>query len=500
VERVRWCLVLLLVASLAGAAGGPTSAAVPGKNGRIAFASLRDGNYELYAMQADATDVTRLTRNPAADIHPAWSPGGRHLAFTSDRSGSPDIHVLTSDGSGVVRLTTSDGADFGPSWAPDATRIAFTSNRDGDNEIYVMNADGTAQTRLTNALGSDENPAWSPDGKTLAFASTRAGGFSIHAMDPDGSNQRRLTIGGGPNVSPSWSPDGKQIAFASNRDGNYEIYVMNADGTGQRRLTRNLAADLDPSWSPDGKQIAFTSTRDVTYEIYVMNADGTDQTRLTTNEVEDTTASWESIPIPPPVVAKASMRARWRESSLVGALELEGDVATPVSVDLALKQGARVRLARTLELQAGSFTRAIPLPRGLLPGPYVLEVTPLVSSSAFSPQSVELTLGSPAEGVVRSAHTSTHPGGVPLTRFPRGTPIVFAHFSLAAMPRRGRVLTVSWYRPGGKLAGPKRRKAASRLVVAYVGGRNGAPLPTGRWRAVLRAGPTIVKQLSFRIG
>jgi dipeptidyl aminopeptidase/acylaminoacyl peptidase len=500
VEGVRWYLVALLIASLAGASATPIGAAVPGNNGRIAFASLRDGNYELYSMQPDATDVTRLTRNPAADIHPAWSPDGRRIAFASDRAGNPDIHVLEADGSGVARLTTSNGADFAPSWAPDATRIAFISNRDGNDEIYVMSVDGTAQTRLTTAPGNDENPAWSPDGKTLAFASTRTGAFSIYAMNADGSNQRRLTLGAGPDVSPSWSPDGQRIAFASNRDGNYEIYVMNADGTGQRRLTRNLAADLDPSWSPDGKQIAFTSTRDVTYEIYVMSADGTDQTRLTTNEVEDTTASWESIPIPPPVVANASFRARWRESVLTGALELKGDVPMPVSVDIALTQGTRLRLTRKLELPAGSFTRAIRLPSNLPPGPYVLDVTPGTSSQAYSPQSVRLELRAPTEGVVRSAHASTHPGGVPLNRFPNGTAIVFAHFSFAAMPRPGRVLTVSWYRPGGKLAGPQRRKAASRLIVAYVGGRNGAPLPRGVWHTVLRAGPTVVKRVSFRVG
>jgi hypothetical protein len=92
------------------------------------------------------------------------------------------------------------------------------------------------------------------------------------------------------------------------------------------------------------------------------------------------------------------------------------------------------------------------------------------------------------------------PGGVPLLRFPPRTSIVFAQFSFAALPRPGAPLTVSWYRPGGKLAGLPRRKPASSPVVAFVGGRNGAPLPRGAWQCVLRAGKVVVKRLRFRVG
>jgi Tol biopolymer transport system component len=499
VRALRWCGVAFLAVSLGGASASATNAAFPGRNGLIAFSSLRDGNYELYSMQPDASHQTRLTQNPAADIDPAWSPDGTRIAFTSDRDRNPEIDVMNADGSGVVQLTASPGFNVDPSWSPDGKRIAFTSNRAGNDDIYVMNADGSGQTQLTVDPATDDTAAWSPDGTTIAFASARSGSSSIYVMAADGSNVRRLTSGPGSDVSPAWSPDGKRIAFASDRDGNYEIYVMNADGTEPTRLTRNFAADLDPAWSPDGKAIAFTSARDGNYEIYAMADDGSGQTRLTTNEIEDTTADWQSLPIPPPVVGEAHFSARWRESALLGSLVVTGNIGAAVSVDLSLQAGGVQRLAAKLDLPAGPFTQAIKLPKSLVPGAYELAVTP-APGAPFSPQTVDLTLTSPPEGVVNQAYTSTNPGGVPVRHFPPRTQTVFAQFRFVARPRAGRVLTVSWYKPNGQRAGPPVRKPSSALVVSYVSGRQGRALPRGTWRSVLRAGRTVVKRLTFRVG
>ena len=496
---LKWCAVVLVAASAGGASAPSTHAAFPGRNGLIAFSSLRDGNYELYTMQSDASAQTRVTRDPAADIDPAWSPDGTTIAFTSDRDGNPEIYLIAPDGTGLKQLTQTTAFNFDPTWSPDGRRIAFTSSRDGSDEIWSMSADGSDQRRLTAGPGNDENPAWSPDGTTIAFASTRDGGSSIYTMGADGASPRRLTSGPGSDVSPSWSPDGKRIAFASDRDGNYEIYVMNADGTEQTRLTRNFAADLDPVWSPDGKAIAFTSARDANYEIYAMNADGSGQTRLTTNEVEDTTADWQSLPIPPPVLAGARFTARWRESALVGSLVVSGTVTAPVRVDLVLSQAGVQRLSTRLDLPAGAFEQAVKLPKKLVPGAYELDVTP-EPGAPFSPQMLALDLPAPREGVVDDAYTSTNPGGVPVRRFPPRTQTVFAQFHFAARPRAGLVITVSWYKPGGRRAGPPVRKPASSLVVSYVSGLRGKSLPRGTWQSVLRAGRTVVKRLSFRVG
>jgi Tol biopolymer transport system component len=497
----RLCAAALVTAAVSVLAfrPEPVAASFPGANGKLAFASNRDGNYEIYAMEPDASDQTRLTNDPAVDIAPAWSPDGRSLAFTSERDGNPEIYAMAADGSDVRRLTTDPAADSTPKWSADGKQIAFTSARAGDEDVFVMAADSGDPRRLTQAPGLDRSPAWSPSGGQIAFESGRDGNVEIYVMSADGGGQTRLTRSAASDVSPTWSPDGKRIAFASDRDGNFELYAMDADGSNQRRLTRNVAADLDPTWSPDGSQIAFTSRRDGNTEIYVMNADGSAQTRLTTNETEDTTADWQSVALPPPVVTGALFHAVWRESTLRGAVVVEGQVATPVAVRLALTQGGRVRASWRLELDAGPFAQALALPTTLLPGGYLLQVTPEASPGAYPPQTIPLELEAPREGVVRVAYASASPGGIPLRRFPFGTTVVFAQFRFAALPRPGAVLSVSWSRPGGRLAGPPRRKRAADLVVAFVRSRGNAPLPRGPWKCVIRAGPTVVKRLAFRI-
>ena len=241
---------------------------------RIAFGSDRDGNWDIYVMNADGSGVARLTDNDAVDSSPAWSPDGRRIAFVSPRDGNLDIYVMNADGSGVTRLTHNDAYDWYPAWSPDGRRIAFDSDRDGNREIYVMNADGSGVTRLTYNGAVDGFPAWSPDSRRIAFVSERDGNWDIYVMNADGSGVTRLTYNEADDWLPAWSPDGRRIAFVSVRDGNLEIYVMNADGSGVTRLTYNDAHDSFPEWSPDGRQIAFHSHRDGNMEIYVMNATG----------------------------------------------------------------------------------------------------------------------------------------------------------------------------------------------------------------------------------
>lgn len=94
--------------------------------------------------------------------YPSWSPDGRKIAFVSERDGNSEIYMMNADGSDVTRLTDHSADDWGASWSPDGRKIAFVSDRDGNDEIYMMNADGTNVTRLTNNPGVDKFPVWQP--------------------------------------------------------------------------------------------------------------------------------------------------------------------------------------------------------------------------------------------------------------------------------------------------------------------------------------------------
>ena len=272
---------------------------------QIAFTSERDGNREIYLMDADGGNQRRLTNFNHTDGSPSWSPDGKHIAFTSTRNPTfgirgPDfeIYVMDADGTNRQDLTDNLHQETDPTWSPDGKHIAYTSTIDRNQEIYLMDVDGGNQRRLTNSGEvhiHNWHPTWSPDSESIAFTSNRDGNLEIYVMDVDGGNQRRLTNSGDiriHNSKPSWSPDGRRIAFTSNRDGNLKIYVMNTDGGQQRNCTKDMPGD-DPSWSPDGKRIIFVSERDGNKEIYTINADGRrDPRRLTKNRHDDTDPAW----------------------------------------------------------------------------------------------------------------------------------------------------------------------------------------------------------------
>lgn len=271
-----------------------------GGGGQIAFVSTRDGNGEIYVMNADGSNPQRLTNWRQWDGYPAWSPDGTQIAYYSYLSGKDwVIKVMDSDGGNVRQLTDNGICDGAPHWSPDGTRIAYSSAADCTaerREIYVMNADGTVQRNVTNHDADETGSSWSPDSQQIVFASNRDGDYEIYVMNADGSDVRQLTENDAEDLMPAWSPQGPQIAFVSDRDGNDEIYLMDASGDNVRRLTDSPTVDWFPTWSPDGSQLLFNSKRDGNLEIYVMDVDGSNVQRLTNDPADDFNAVWQPLP------------------------------------------------------------------------------------------------------------------------------------------------------------------------------------------------------------
>jgi Tol biopolymer transport system component len=264
-------------------APGPSGGDRSSSYGRIAFDNFDD----VWTIDADGTDLTRLTHSPGPDFDPSWSPDGTQIAFRSERSGEPEIWVMNADGTGQHRLTRG----LSPAWSPDGLRIAYASPGDIPcppgrglrcTGISIMNADGSGQHRLPNTDGG-EYPSWSPDGKRIAFNSNLSGDHLMYIVDVDGSHVVDLSrVGEGWQVD--WSPDGRSILFTSHRDhpDNYtDIYVMRPDGSGVKRLTHDRA--YTPAWSPDGDSIVFSAPG-----LFIMDPDGSDVIALDTPGVGET--------------------------------------------------------------------------------------------------------------------------------------------------------------------------------------------------------------------
>ncbi|MEJ2184929.1 MAG: hypothetical protein P8Z36_03230 [Gemmatimonadota bacterium] len=138
---------------------------------KVAFMSERDGNREIYVMNADGTAVQDLTNDGGADtfnrdgvysLSDPWSPDGARLAFMSDRDGDQDVYVMNADGTGLVNLTNDPGDDRFDCWSPDGSRIIFSSDRGGTRDLYIVNADGTGLAKLTDGAGNDHGAIWVP--------------------------------------------------------------------------------------------------------------------------------------------------------------------------------------------------------------------------------------------------------------------------------------------------------------------------------------------------
>ena len=159
------------------------------------------------------------------------SVDGRIL-FTSNRAGREDIYVMDQEGGNVTRLTTIGGSRG--AWSPDGKKVTFVGRSPeiiGGAywlQVFVIDADGSNLKMITHSPNSTFVPKWSADGASIAFVvefhGTRANVFEVSAA---GGNLKRITAGPKFDGWPAYSPDGTKLAFESNRNGNYEIYVMN---------------------------------------------------------------------------------------------------------------------------------------------------------------------------------------------------------------------------------------------------------------------------------
>ncbi len=374
--------------------------------GKIAFASDRDGNLEVYSMDADGGAQTRLTENAAEDFSPSWSPDGARLAFVSTRDGNAEIYVMNADGTAQTRLTDNSASDLGPKWSPDGSQIAFFTNREGNDEIYSMNPDGSNPINLTKHAADDTSFSFSPNGTAIAFSSNRDDGqFDIYTMSTAGASTSRLTNAAGDDIDPSWSS--QRITFLSNRDDTDEIYSMGPGGQDQTRLTSNADFDVDPNQLADGTRISFATNRDGNLEIYLMNSDGSGLVRLTTNEAADVQPSMQSQGIVPP--ASGPTTVQFSASSYVvnegGAFATltvtrSGDTSGTTTVDFATVNGTAVNRSDYTD-QFGTLI--------FHPGENSKSFIVIITDDAFieNHETITATLSNPSGSVLGSLNTAT---------------------------------------------------------------------------------------------
>ena len=260
------------------------------------------GHKEIYVLDYDGANETKITSHQSIALSPAWSHKGDKIAYTAfayhpaQKVRNADLFVYELGTGKRFLVSYRKGINSGAAFLPGDANLLLTISQEGSPDIFKMDIEGKDVKPLTRGPNRSMNvePAVSPDGKTVAFSSDRLGRPMIFTMNIDGSNVKRLTFAGKYNASPAWSPDGKTIAFAGYDKDHFDIFVMKTDGTNLKRLTDarkpngKPSNNESPSWSPDGRHIVFSSDRTGHSQLYLVNPDGTNERRIT-----DDRYNWE---------------------------------------------------------------------------------------------------------------------------------------------------------------------------------------------------------------
>lgn len=304
---------------------------------QIAFHSFRDGNFHIWTINADGTNLQQLSKGSFDYREPFWSHDGKRIICSSDREGNYDLWEINLETKGWKQITSTAGDEYYPAYSPDGKEIAFVNGFSG---LSRMDAEGRISSPF-NLTGQIGMPLWSTDGKSIIVHTIQDG--STHQLQvsvsqetvdtleteskdifpfrgswysdneiiytADGKICRRL-LGTSKHIdidftaylelhrdpytrktydfdaqgskvplgirSPEISPDGKQVVFSALGD----IWIQEI-GADARKITDDSFVDLDPTWSPDGTQIAFVSDRRGTMDLWVHRLETGVERRLT---------------------------------------------------------------------------------------------------------------------------------------------------------------------------------------------------------------------------
>ncbi|MGH9392722.1 MAG: LpqB family beta-propeller domain-containing protein, partial [Terriglobales bacterium] len=227
----------------------------------VAFASDRDGAYNIYVGLLGGGNLVQITRGTDVKAHPAWSADGAQLAYAQlNPSGLWDLLECPALG-GTPRLLLRDARD--PNFSRDGQWLAFIRSSSG--ALWRAKASGLEAEQLLPALavGGDDDPRFSADGSEIAFVVVSDGPHGwLEVLNLTTKATRALMPEGGIVMSPAWSPDGGTIYYASSQGGTVNVWKLAVDGRSQPvQVTAGEGDDAQLDLSADGRRLVFASYR-----------------------------------------------------------------------------------------------------------------------------------------------------------------------------------------------------------------------------------------------
>jgi len=301
-----WTVIVgLAVAACAAPNAEPTgaeasTAEAAAAKGELVFQSDREGPTRLFVLDVATSAQRRVgTAGDWADEEPQWSHDGRRIAFSSTRAqrGNFDIYVMDADGSNVVRLTDHAAPEQDPAWAHDDKSLFFTGERDGRGEIYRVWLHDRRVERITSGINRAIMPAVSRDGRYLAYAAQTIMDFQLHLLDMTTGTTRQITSGQGA-CRPSFAPDSQEIAFVRMGTPSHLEAVRES---GPRVIQKDARMwSYYPDYSADGRYLAFSVSPEhhdgEDWDLAIMDTQKPGQfTRLTSGRGNDRYPDWRPV-------------------------------------------------------------------------------------------------------------------------------------------------------------------------------------------------------------
>ncbi|MEX2030113.1 MAG: hypothetical protein WD906_03990 [Anaerolineales bacterium] len=242
--------------------GPPTESATPAPTlsselGSLILASRSGGRSHLRAYIPGSSGPITLTSGDFDDRDPALNPANDQLAFASDRDGGWDLYVMDLQSGDTRRLTNTPGYEGHPSWSPDGLWLTYEAYQQTDFDIWILRVDGSQPPiQLTNQESQDISPAWDPKGRTIAFVSDRDGSPDIFLADlasPDNRFHNLTQTTRDMESDPAFDPSGDHIAYVSSNLGVDQIRILPVGGTGTDAQV--VGQGRRPAWAPDGSRL-----------------------------------------------------------------------------------------------------------------------------------------------------------------------------------------------------------------------------------------------------
>jgi TolB protein len=226
------------------------------------------------------------------DGHPVWSPDGQRIVYSAHGDKNPDLYLIDPDGRNRTRLTTAEGRDDYPKWLPEG--IVY---KNGSKRLLMDPVSGEIATFEAIASGV-EGYTFSSDRKRIIFTRRIPSSIETYRLflaESDGTVIRQCPSEHPRAIMPHWSPVDNRIVYSGGdgqRDGKWEVYSLDLDTGTTTQLTDNPGADWAQGWSPDGKWVLIASEYGGNWDIYAIRPDGSDRIRITCHAGNARGPSW----------------------------------------------------------------------------------------------------------------------------------------------------------------------------------------------------------------